>query len=777
MEREGYIEKVIYKNDDTGYAVFSVETEDGEETFVGTLFGAGEGMYISAEGEYVRHPRYDIQFKFSKCEMKMPENTLGIERYLGSGIIKGIGEVLAKRIVKKFKADTLRIIDEEPERLAEVKGISERMARSIAVSYSEKKEFQEVIIFLGEYGINPNLAMKIYNEYGDDTYNIVKGNPYQIAEDIAGIGFKTADEIAMKAGISVDSVYRKRSAVIYTLNQAAGLGHIFLPKKLLMANVKSLLGISDEYGYEELFHDEFFDETDSFDEEINDVLIELALENKVVIKSIVQDENGNIFFDSEAEGYHTEAVYTGYNYYMELNSAGLLSDLRLDFEIPDSEMEDELKKIEEKTGITLEESQRKAVKSAFNSGVAVITGGPGTGKTTIIRAIIDYYQNRGMQIELCAPTGRAAKRITESTGYKAQTIHRLLEFSGIPGDEGGTVLKFGRNAENPLECDAVIVDEMSMVDSYIFYALLQAIPHGTRLILAGDINQLPSVGAGNVLHDIIASGCFPVTELTKIFRQDEESKIIENAHKIKEGEHIVISNKSRDFFFIPRNNAESVIEELNKLILNNLPKFLNIKPEEIQVLTPMRKYELGVENLNNKLQQAMNPPDISKKEKVRGNIIFREGDKVMQIKNNYKIEWKIYGEGGNFLVEEGIGIFNGDMGTVKMINDFDEEMTVLFDDGREAVYGYNMLDELEHAFAITIHKSQGSEYPAVILPIMTGPKKLLSRNLLYTAVTRAKRMVVILGNINLVNGMIDNVEEQKRYTSFAERLVEICYGI
>lgn len=759
MIREGYIEKVIYRNNDNGYCVLAVETTDGEETFVGTLPGAGEGIYIRADGEYVQHPQYDIQFKFTSCEIEMPEDTEAIERYLASGLIKGIGEVLAKRIVKKFKSDTMRIMEEEPERLSEVKGISENMARKIAVSYNENHEFQQVLMFLSGYGINVNLGMKIYAEYGDNVYNIIRENPYKIAEDINGVGFKTADEIAAKVGIKPDSEYRRRSAIIYTLNQSMGLGHMYLPEAMLIAKVKELLGVTEENDFMYLVRnlEEEGPATDEFAEILHDELTDLSIEGKVVIKNV---EEQNI-------------VYTTANYYMELNSARLISDLMLRYDTPDIELQEALDSIEENADIVLDDIQREAVNSAITSGVAVITGGPGTGKTTIIKAIIEYFDNGGLEVLLAAPTGRAAKRITESTGYQAQTVHRLLEFSGVPGEDGGTKLKFGRNADNPLECDAIIIDEASMLDSFLFHALLQALVYGTRLILVGDVNQLPSVGPGNVLRDIIDSGCFPVTELKKIFRQDEESAIVKNAHRIKDGEHIEINNKSSDFFFIPRKGPVEIVKELNELILENLPNYLDISPSEIQVLTPMRKYELGVEALNEKLQNTMNPKNPKLREKEKNGIIFREGDKVMQIRNNYKLEWKIFREQGAYVLEEGIGVFNGDMGIVKLVNDFDEEITVLFDDGREAIYNYHMLDELEHAFSVTIHKSQGSEYPAVVIPLYSGPRKLLNRNLLYTAITRAKKMVVLVGNINLVNQMIDNVEEQKRFTGFADRLREI----
>jgi len=777
MTREGYIEKIIYKNEENGYTVFTVSGEDGEEIFVGNLFGIGEGLYIIAEGEYVNHPQYDIQFKFTSCEVKMPEDTMGIERYLASGIIKGIGEVLAKKIVKKFKSDTLRIIEDEPERLAEISGISERKARSIATSYAEKREFQEVIIFLSEYGISVNMSLKIYKEYGDQVYEILKGNPYKIAEDISGIGFKAADEIARKMGIAADSVYRLRSALIYVLNMAVGEGHMYLPKEMLIRKAVELTRdtastpYGDEYGYAE-YESNTSSKTvyEEAVETLEEQLMELAIEGKIIVKTI--DE--------------ITCVYAASNYYVELNTARMLLDLQLRYEMSENELEEAIGQIEKDLSLTLDDLQREAVKSSITAGVAVITGGPGTGKTTIIQAIIEYYSKQGMEIMLCAPTGRAAKRMTESTNWPAQTIHRLLEFNGAimeDSDRNGTGPKFGRNSSNPLECDAIIVDEMSMVDNFIFHSLLQAVTYGTRLILVGDVNQLPSVGAGNVLKDIINSNCFPVSTLNKIYRQEDGSDIVFNAHKINRGEHLEIMNKSKDFFFIPRNGSANIINETKELISDNLPKYLNISPMDIQVLTPMRKYEVGVENMNLRLQELLNPPSSDKPQKMKNDITFRKGDKVMQIKNNYKQEWKVYAENidtakiHGFILDEGVGVFNGDMGIITAVNDYDEELTVLFDDGREAVYNYADLDELEHAFAITIHKSQGSEYPAVVIPLLTGTKKLLNRNLLYTAITRAKQMVVIVGNIGLINQMIDNTEEQKRFTSLALRLGEMLEQI
>ena len=770
MTREGYIEKIIYKNEENGYTVFSVEGDDGEEIFVGNLFGVGEGLYIVAEGDYVNHPQYDIQFQFSSCEIRLPADSVGIERYLSSGIVKGVGEVLAKKIVKKFNTDALRIIEEEPERLAEISGISEKKARSIANSYLEKKEFRDVVIFLSEYGISVNMAMKIFNTYGNKVYEIVRENPYKLAEDVYGIGFKVADEIARKTGITADSEFRQRAAVIYVLTCANQDGHMYLPVRELTEKTVRLIrdpGAEsfdpDSLGYGE-YRDAFSanSEFERLSEELDSRLRELAMEGKLILKTFEEEQ----------------IVYLAPNYYVELNSARLLVDLQLKYEVDEKELDRELDKLMQKEDITLDEKQRFAVKSAISAGVCVVTGGPGTGKTTIIDTIIKYFSGHGMEIRLAAPTGRAAKRMTEQTGWPAQTIHRLLEFSGAPDEEGKQGgLHFAKNAEMPLECDALIVDEMSMVDSYIFYSLLQAIPYGTRLILVGDVNQLPSVGAGNVLKDIIASGCFPVATLSRIYRQEEGSDIVFNAHRINHGEHLTITNKSKDFFFIPRRNARETLEEVKVLIKDNLPGYLKVSPLDIQVLAPMRRNETGVENLNTELQRLLNPPAHGKAEKQRGDAVFRVGDKVMQIKNDYRREWKVYGVGRNgrqgYVLDEGVGVFNGDVGTVTEISEYDEELTVTFDDGRVTDYAFSALDELEHAFAMTIHKSQGSEYPAVILPIVNGPKKLMNRNLLYTAITRAKRLVVLVGNIGMVDQMIDNVDEQVRYTTFALRLEEL----
>ena len=777
MIREGYIEKIKYKSDETGYCVMYVEGEEGEEIFVGTLPGASEGLYVIAEGEYVNHPQYDIQFNFTSYEIRMPKDTLGMERYLGSGIIKGIGAVLAKKIVKKFKDDTLRIMEEEPERLAEISGISERKAQQIAKSYLEKKAFQEVAIFLSGYGISVNMAIRIFNAYGNKVYDILRTNPYKLAEDINGIGFRMADDIARRMGIAQDSEFRLRSALLYALNTAGGEGHMYLPKPILLRRCVELTrgstnDVEGIYGQSTFGYAEYSDAASAGSayeqtvELLEQQLMDLLIAGKIVIKQVDEED----------------AIYLASNYYVELNSARLLTDLQLRYEMDPAELDREIQTIEKEEGLTLDELQTTAVKSAIEAGVAVITGGPGTGKTTIINVIIKYFSKHGMEIKLCAPTGRAAKRMTESTGWPAQTIHRLLEINGAMEEDGRNPdnhgMHFSRNADNPLECDAIIVDEMSMVDAYIFYALVQAVPYGTRLIFVGDVNQLPSVGAGNVLKDIINSGCFPVTTLNKIFRQEDGSDIVFNAHKIQRGEHLILTNKSRDFFFIPQRTAAQIVEEVQTLTLKNLPDYYGLSPQEIQILCPMRKYEVGVENMNQKLQSRLNPKASNKPEHMRGDVVFRKGDKVMQIKNNYQQEWKIYGasktgNGKGYVIDEGVGVFNGDMGVITEISDYDEELTILFDDGRESVYNYKELDQLEHAFAVTIHKSQGSEYPAVIIPLLGGNRKLMNRNLIYTAITRARQLVIIVGDVNLVNQMIDNSEEQKRYTSLAFRIEEL----
>ena len=754
MEKEGIVSKIIYKNEKNQYVVFVVETEDGDdETFVGYLSGLEEGMYILARGEYIEHASYGVQFQVAEYEVKMPDDLVSMERYLGSGAIKGVGEIMAKRIIKTFGKDTFKIIEEQPERLAEIKGISERKANEIGVSFIEKQAMREAVMFLGDFGISPNLSVKIFNEYGQRMYQVVKQNPYQIAEDIQGVGFKTADAIAARAGIGVQSDFRIRAALIYSLNQAVGLGHIYLPKELLIRWTKQLLekGNSDYVqGVENLSIAE---------DTIEAQLMNLHVDGKVIIKTLEEQT----------------IVYEQHSYHRELDTARRLLETKSTLDISEQELDDAIAKIEKQEKLQLDVLQKEAVKQAARQGILVITGGPGTGKTTTINAIIKYFELENLELLLAAPTGRAAKRMTEATGYKAQTIHRMLELTGGVAEDGDySGIHFERNEMNPLEADVIIIDEMSMVDMMLMHALMKAIMPGTHLILVGDENQLPSVGAGNVLKDIIKSQCVPVVSLTHIFRQEEGSAIVENAHKINKGLPIQMDNKSRDFFYLPRKSVLDVTNEVGTLLTKKLPKYVGCEPSDIQVLTPMRNGELGVSRLNEILQNILNPKSPRKKEKELNNgTVFREGDKVMQIKNNYKMEWTVYGGKGRFKVEEGVGVFNGDMGIVKEIDSYNEEILVLFDDDKEVRYPYNLLDELELSYAITIHKSQGSEYPAVVLPLFSGPRILMNRNLLYTAVTRAKQCVVIVGNGYLVETMIQNNDEQKRYSTLDVRLREM----
>lgn len=730
----GYIDHIIFRNEENGYTVFQFHNENGEVTCVGKFPYIGDGEFLELEGEYVMHPSYGLQLQVTGHKVKEPEDRESIERYLGSGAVKGIGPALAGKIVAKFGEDTFRIMEEEPERLAEIKGISERKAREICVQVEEKKDLRQAMIYLQKYGISTNLAVKIYQKYGLGIYSILEENPYRLADDIEGVGFKTADEIAFRIGIHTDSDFRIQSGIFYTLLQSVQEGHVYLEEKVLSAKAAQLLEV-----------------------EITDIekyLMDLAMEKKVVLK---QDEE-------------QVRVYPAKYYYMEMNTARMLKELNIRYEEDDSLIRKRIEKLEKQNESTLDERQREAVAEAVKNGIFILTGGPGTGKTTTINAMIRYFLSEGMDIRLAAPTGRAAKRMTETTGYEAQTIHRLLEVSGNPEETGKG--GFGRNQENPLETDVVIIDEMSMVDLPLMHALLSAVIPGTRLILVGDINQLPSVGPGKVLKDLIDSEVFPVMMLTRIFRQAQESDIVVNAHRINAGLEVRLDNKSRDFFFLKRQDADVIISVILTLIQKKLPRYVDAKMTDIQVLAPMKKGLLGVERLNRILQQYLNPPSPKKQEKEYGEKIFRVGDKVMQTKNNYQLEWEIATKYG-LVVDKGIGVFNGDIGIVTAIHTYDETVEVEFDEKRKVKYPFKLLDELELAYAVTIHKSQGSEYPAVIIPLLSGPKQLYCRNLLYTAVTRAKKCVTLVGSDTVFQEMIRNVEEQKRNTSLSERIREL----
>jgi exodeoxyribonuclease V alpha subunit len=732
---EGYIERIIYRNDENGYTVLSLQVDHEELTCVGSFPFISEGESIQALGNYTEHPVYGQQFLIENYDMKEPEDIFSVERYLSSGAIKGVGAALAARIVKRFKADTFRIIEEEPERLSEVKGISERMAKEIYRQFEEKRDMRSAMLFLQQYNISGNLAVKIYSEYGPRMYEILKENPYRLAEDISGVGFKTADEIARRIGIGNDSDYRIKAGILYALLQASNDGHVYLPIVELLQRAKLIL-TADEAS-------------------IQRQLMALTIEKKILIK----------------ENEHEKRIYSSVFYYMELNIARMLHDLNIRYSVNPEMVRKRVSIIEEQYKFELEEQQRNAVAEAAGNGLLIVTGGPGTGKTTTINTIIKFFESEGMDILLAAPTGRAAKRMTETTGYEAKTIHRLLELSKMSEGQENKFI-FERNESNPLETDVLIIDEMSMVDISLMHALLKAVSVGTRLILVGDVNQLPSVGPGNVLKDIIDSQQFNVVKLSKIFRQAAGSDIIVNAHKINDGEQIRLDNKSKDFFFLKREDSAVIAAVMINLIKNKLPDYVKATPFDIQVLTPMRKGELGVERLNQILQQALNPPSKEKREKEYRETILREGDKVMQIKNNYQVTWEIKSSYG-LTTQTGTGVFNGDAGVIKEINLFSEHLLVEFDDNRLVEYNFNQLDELDLAYAVTIHKSQGSEYPAVVLPILDGPRLLFNRNLLYTAVTRAKSCVTIVGSDSMLQFMIDNKSEQSRYCGLCDCIKEL----
>lgn len=732
----GFVEKIKYRNEDNGYTVLSLVDAGEEYTLVGSFHYISEGEMIEAVGSMTEHPVYGEQMTVESYEIKAPEDTAAMERYLGSGAIKGIGAALASRIVRRFKADTFRIMEEEPERLSEVKGVSEKMAMSISQQVEEKKEMRQAMMFLQEYGITMNLAVKIYQEYGPRLYSVLKENPYQLADDIPGVGFKMADEIARKAGIFTDSDFRIKCGVLYILLQATANGHTYLPEEELLSQASELLKIEPSF--------------------IEKHLMDMQLDKRLVIR--------------ELEG--KRIVYASQYYYMELNVAKMLHDLNIRGRMPEEEIQTQLLKLQKEEQIELDEKQVQAVVEAVNSGLLIITGGPGTGKTTTINTIIRFFESQEMEILLAAPTGRAAKRMTEATGYEARTIHRLLELTGVPGDDRSLGMHFERNEENPLDADAVIIDETSMVDIHLMQSLLKAINPGTRLILVGDVNQLPSVGPGNVLRDMIDSGSFNVVMLTKIFRQATQSDIVVNAHMINRGEQVPLGKKSNDFLFIKREDPNAIINAMITLVQDKLPGYVHAKTYDIQIMTPMRKGAIGVERLNTILQEYLNPPGDGKAEKETAGVTYRVGDKVMQIKNNYNIEWEVRNKYG-IPMDKGTGVYNGDMGIIREINAFAELVTVEFDEGRMVDYSFKQLEELELAYAITIHKSQGSEYPAVVIPVFSGPRMLMTRNLIYTAVTRAKSCVCLVGMPETFGDMVNNEMEQRRYSGLKDRICEI----
>lgn len=743
----GYVENITYRNEDNGYTVLTLSYGKKDIKCTGNFGYISEGEYLEIEGEEVFHDIYGEQIKVTSYKVIPATDELSLRKYLGSGAIKGLGAVLADRIVDKFGKDTLRIVEEEPERLAEIRGITTRKAMDICQQVEEKKDMRDVMIFLQGYGISPTLSNKIYTMYGLKVYDIIKTNPYKLADDLSGVGFKTVDEIARRAGVEVNASVRIKSGMCYALSEASLSGHTYLPKDKLVESTVNLLGLRDQYLNA--------DGTYNMDL-LDNCFTELVLEKKLILKEID----------------NVEAVFLSTFYYTELNIARMLLELNIQTPEDDYIMGVKLDTIEKVTGVELDDLQKKAVVETQNNGISIITGGPGTGKTTTINAIIRMFEADGMEVSLAAPTGRAAKRMTEATGHEAKTIHRLLEIAGGAGDEtprDELSAKFGRNEQNPLETDVIILDEMSMVDTFLIHALLKAVTIGTRIVFVGDVNQLASVGPGNVLRDMIQSEKFSVVRLTKVFRQAGESGIVVNAHKINDGEQVKLDNSSNDFLYIERENAQTALNATIGLMMSKLPDYVKAKPVDIQVLTPMRGGILGVNSLNEQLQKYINPADENKREKEIAGVTFREGDKVMQIKNNYQLEWEQRSEAGR-IYDTGTGIFNGDMGVITTINNVTNSMEVVFDEDRYVIYDSKQAEELELAYAITIHKSQGSEYPAVVMPLVSGVPMLMTRNLLYTGVTRAKKCVCIVGRKETFASMIKNQDQQKRFSGLKWQL-------
>ncbi|HCS74113.1 MAG TPA: ATP-dependent RecD-like DNA helicase [Clostridiales bacterium] len=734
----GIVEDIVFRNEDNGFSVVGIR-EEGTQlmvTCVGNFPFINQGERVRLEGEWTTHPDYGQQLKMVTYSSAAPTTIQGMESYLASGLIRGVGASTARKLVHHFGEDVLDIIQFNPQRLIEVDGIGESRAEMIASSFSEQKEIREVMIFLQSYGITTAYALKIFKTYGSNTINSVRENPYRLAEDIIGIGFKTADRIARAMGVDSNSPYRVAAGINYVLSQAASQGHAYLPEEELMKRANQLLIVEETL--------------------VKNGLINLTLSHKLVM---------------EQKGDYT-AVYLSGFFQAESGSAQILRDLALDQSIKQfSYIEDKIRRFEKDNKMILAEEQREAVRQAMQYGVIVITGGPGTGKTTIINCMIELFTHEGLKVELAAPTGRAAKRMAEAAHQEAKTIHRLLEYGYSEEHEDA----FQRDEDNPIKADVVIIDEMSMVDVLLLYHLLKAIVKGTRLIMVGDVDQLPSVGPGNVLRDIIQSNVIPVIQLTEIFRQAQESMIIVNAHRINQGDMPLLNLKEKDFFIDKQSSAEDILKTLDELITARLPGYGNYRPlQDIQILAPMRKGLIGVNNLNKELQKVLNPPAPHKKEKASGDTIFRQGDKVMQIKNNYKLQWTIPGKDED--VFEGEGIFNGDMGFIQDIDKEEQTLTILFDDEKTVIYDFSQLDELELSYAVTIHKSQGSEFPVVVIPLAYGPPMLMTRNLLYTAVTRARELVVLVGKENMIRRMVENNHIARRYSSLDERLQQ-AYGM
>ena len=745
MQLAGEIKDVIFASADTGYTVLDMKCEDSVFTVVGTFPPVSEGMNIRVEGKFQTRTTYGKQFVAEKVWVSAPSRLEGIKKFLGSGLISGLGPVTAQSIVDMFGVDSLEMM-KYPMELAKVRGISLKRATEFGMNYAKVQKMQDAVMFLQNLGISVNMSLKIYRTYDIKTVDNVRKNPYMLVDDVDGIGFATADRIAGELGIEKDSDYRICAAITYLLKEAATRsGHNYLPENELLSSAITLLNI----------------DCDDIEQRVRDNMMDM-----VMLGDLVRYETKE----------HA-AILLKKNFNTEKNIAKKLLQLKQEASDFRVNVESEVASFERSAGFSLHENQIAAVKETIENGVQIVTGGPGTGKTTIVKCILKLFKDLGQKVALCAPTGRAAKRLSQATGEEAKTIHRMLEVHGMQddtnarGDERENLGMFERNSSNPLEADAVIIDEMSMVDITLFHSLLLAIPEGCRLILVGDINQLPSVGPGNVLHDIINSKAFSEVCLTKIFRQAASSDIVVNAHKINHGEEVKLDNKSEDFFFMERNDADHIIKIMLDLVQTNLPKYVNASPYDIQILTPTRKGRLGVESLNAIFQRYLNPKSDRKTEYVSGDRIFREGDKVMQIKNNYQLEWTVQGSKG-ITTESGTGVFNGDTGIVKKINLYDSKLTVEYEENRLVDYDLKELSDLELAYAVTVHKSQGSEYPAVVIPMMQVPRMLMNRNILYTAVTRAKKCVVMVGEEEVFRKMVANGSQLRRYSGLEERIQE-----
>ena len=729
----GIVESIVFKSDDTGYVVSKVRIDKDCINAVGIVPFLKEGQHVKLKGQWVLHKQFGRQFNIDEYEEVLPDSIDGIKKYLSTGIIHGIGPITAKKIVDRFKEETLDILENHIERLQEIEGIGEKKFRIIYESYIEQKDLKDIIIYFQGHGMTTNQCIKIYKKFGVDAKAIVSENPYILCDEISGIGFITADRIAKSLGIESISPFRIQSGIRYILNQFSASGNTYMPKNNLIDEVSKILGVPGQMVEENLYN--------------------LALETKIKIEKIND----------------IEAVFSLPYYYCELGVTNKIITLSIEnFRTINTDVEFEIETFERKNKIKFANSQREAIVGAFENGIEIITGGPGTGKTTIIKSIIEIYENNGMKVLLGAPTGRAAKRMIESTGREAKTIHRLLEM-GVSEDENSY---YGKGESEPLEADVIIIDEASMIDIMLMHSLLKAIKLGTRLIIVGDVDQLPSVGAGNVLKDLIESNFIKVVRLKDIFRQGEESLIVTNAHKINNGEMPYINRRDGDFFFENKDNVDLILSTIIDLINRRLPNFKKAwdKYRDIQILTPTRKGILGVQNLNNKLQEVLNPKSPSKREKELKEVIFREGDKVMQTKNNYSLKWiRVNGSGEN----EGVGVFNGDMGFIQSINEEEKTITIIFDDERKVVYDYIYLDELELAYAITIHKSQGSEFKVIITPAFMGSPLLMNKNLLYTAITRAKELVVVVGIPKALKYMVSNTRSMERYSSLRDRIIDI----